>query len=121
MKLTVLPAIEHTPLAAASIVNATGKPEVAVPVTVYVPPATVAAAGAVEVKLIVWLPRATAKLCCTCGAAFQFALPAWLALITQVPAPMKLTVLPAIEHTPLAAASIVNVTGKPELAVAVTV
>ena len=34
----------------------------------------------------------TEKLCCTCGAAFQFVLPAWLALIAQVPAPMKVTV-----------------------------
>ena len=48
------------------------------------------------------------------------ALPAWLALITHVPAPMNDTVEPATEQTELADASIVNVTASPEVAVAVT-
>ena len=48
-------------------------------------------------------------------------LPAWLALITQVPAPVNDTVEPEIEQTDAALASIVNVTARPEVAVAVTV
>ena len=47
-------------------------------------------------KLIVWLPFCTAKLCCTCEAAFQFASPAWFALIVQVPTATKLTLVPEI-------------------------
>ena len=41
---------------------------------------------------------ATVKLCWTWGAAFQLPLPAWFALIVQVPAPMKETT-PLIEQT----------------------
>ena len=50
------------------------------------------------------------------------ALPGWLASMTQVPTPMNDTVEPEIEHTVVAVASIVNVTGRPDgVAVAVTV
>src|SRR5262249_40192461 len=42
------------------------------------------------------------------------------ASITHVPTPMNDTVAPAIVHTVLAAASIVKLTGSPEVAVAVT-
>src|SRR4051794_21075758 len=118
---TVAPAIVHTPAASALIENVTGSPEVAVAVTVYVAPPTSAAVGAGELKLIVWAPLPTAKLCCTCGAALKLALPPWLASITQVPAPRNDTVVPAIEHTPAALGSIVNPTASPEVAVAVTV
>src|SRR3954447_1139438 len=118
---TVEPEIEHTDVAVASIVNVTGRPELAVAVTVYVGPATTAPAGAVDVNVIVWLPLTTGNDCCTCGAALKLALPAWLASMTQVPAPMNDTVEPEIEHTDVAVASIVNVTGRPEVAVAVTV
>ena len=48
-------------------------------------------------------------------------MPAWLASIVHDPAPVKLTVAPETEHTAVAEVSIVNVTGNPELAVAVTV
>src|SRR5690349_5264582 len=116
-KVTEVPATVHTPVAAASIVNATGRPEVAAAATTYGVPPTVAAAGAVEVNAMVCVPRATAKLCCTCGAGSHPASPAWSALITQVPAPWKLTVEPVIEHTAPALASIANVTGRPEVAV----
>ena len=61
------------------------------------------------------------KVCCTCGAAFQLALPAWLASTTQVPAAVKLTTPAEIEQTEEAVASIVNVTLRPELALAVGV
>jgi hypothetical protein len=42
------------------------------------------------------------------------ALPAWLASIVQVPAPVKLTVAPEIVHTAWAAGAIVNTTGLPD-------
>ena len=87
----------------------------------YVGPATVAVDGAVEVKLIVCACLTTVNDCWTCGAAAKVAFPAWLALITQVPGPMKVTVAVAIVHTVLAAASIVKLTGSPDVAVAVTV
>ncbi len=120
MKLTLLPAIEHTPLALASMVKATGSPDVAVPVTVYAAPATTAAAGAVEVKLIVWLPGPTANDCWICGAGLKFALPAWLALTTQVPADRNVTLLPAMAQTLLALASMLKAAARPEVAVALT-
>ena len=72
-------------------------------------------------KLIVCACLTTVNDCCTCGAGLKVAFPAWLALITQVPGPMKVTVAVAIEHTVLAAASIVKLTARPEVAVAVTV
>ena len=53
---TVEPLMEHTELAAASIINVTGRPEEAVAVAVYVAPPTVAAAGAVEVNVMVCDP-----------------------------------------------------------------
>ena len=43
--------------------------------------------------MIVWLPLLIVKDCWTWGAAFQFALPAWLALIVQVPTVTKVTVV----------------------------
>ena len=67
--VTVLPAIAQTLLEPAAMLKLTGRPDVAVAVTVYDAPPTVAAAGAVDVKLIVWLPWPTANVCCTCGAA----------------------------------------------------
>src|SRR5262245_10613789 len=119
MKDTVAPASEHTVLADASIVIVTGSPDVAVAVTLYVGPWYSAGFGAVDVKEIVCVCL-TVNDCCTCGAGKKLASPAWLALITHVPAPMNDTVEPATEHTVLADASIVNVTVRPEVAVAVT-
>src|SRR5581483_9921508 len=123
MKLTCAPEIEHTLVAEASIVNVTGRPEgLAVAVTVYAGSATLGLTGGVDVKLIVWSPLATANDCCACVAAFQFALPAWLASTTQVPTAVKETTFPAIEQMLVAVASIENVTGRPDgLAVALTV
>ena len=70
MNDTTAPEIEQIVLADASIVRVTAKAEGdAVAVAVYVGPPNVAEPGAVEVKLIVWLPFATEKLCWTCGAA----------------------------------------------------
>ena len=67
--VTVLPAIVQTLLEPAAMVKLTGRPEVAVALTVYAVPPTAAVVGTVDVKLIVWLPWLTAKVCCTCGAA----------------------------------------------------
>ena len=55
--------------------------------------------GALEVKLIVWLPLLTVNDCCDLGAAFQLVLPAWLALMVQVPTVTKVTVEPATVQT----------------------
>ena len=46
--------------------------------------------------------------------------PAWLALMVQVPTPMKLTTEPVIEHTDDADPGMVNTTGRPEEAEANT-
>ena len=119
--VTVLPAIAQMLLDTAAMLKLTARPDVAVAATVYAVPPTVAAAGAVEVKLIVWLPAPTAKLCCTCGAAFQFALPAWFALIAQVPALWNVTLEPAIAQTLLDAAAMLKLTDRPDVAVALTV
>ena len=61
-------------------------------------PPTAALAGAVVVKLTVWVPLPTAKVCWTWAAAFQLALPAWLASSVQLPAAVKVTTPPAIEQ-----------------------
>ena len=63
MKETVAPLIVQTVLAVASIVNVTVRPDVAVAVTRYVGPLTMAAAGAEDVKLMVCWPWETLKLC----------------------------------------------------------
>ncbi len=82
---TTPPLIEHTELAVASIVSATVRPEVAVAVGEYVAPPTVAVVGAVDVKLIVWLPLLTVNDCWTWpGCAGSQPLPAWSASITQL-------------------------------------
>ena len=49
--------------------------------------------------MIVWLPLLTVNDCCTWGAAFQLALPAWLASIVQVPTVTKVTVVPEMVQT----------------------
>ena len=66
--VTLEPAIAQMLLDAAAMLKLTGRPDVAVAATVYAVPPTAAVVGAVELKLIVWLPWPTAKLCCTCGA-----------------------------------------------------
>ena len=78
-----------------------------------------ALAGAVEVKLIVWLPLLIVKLCCTWVAAFQFASPGWLALMVQVPMVTKVTVEPETVQTAVVAD--VKMTASAEEAVALTV
>ena len=84
---------------------------------------TVALVGAVEVKVIVCgcTTVVTGTICCTCTAGRKLVLPAWLASITQLPAALKVTTPPAIEQIVLEEESMVIVTARPELAVAVGV
>jgi hypothetical protein len=65
------------------------------------------------------LALVTAKLLLTVVAAAKLALPTWLALTVQVPALTSVKVLPLTVHTGRVVD--VNVTGKPELDVAVKV
>ena len=53
--------------------------------------------------------------CCTWGAALWVTFPAWLASITHVPVPVKLTVVPEMEQAPeVEEEAIENVTALPE-------
>jgi hypothetical protein len=61
----------------------------------------------------------TVKLCCTCGAAAKEVLPAWFALIVQVPAIRNVAVV--FETVQTLVVADVNATAKPEVAVAVSV
>ena len=65
-----------------------------------------------------WPGFATVKLCVTVGAASLAGSPAWLAAIVHVPAATRETVLPDTEQT--SGVTDENVTGSPELAVALT-
>src|SRR6185503_5674780 len=68
---------------------------------------------------MVWFAFATLKLCETCGAALYVASPGWLALMVQVPAATRVTVVPeTVQTEPVPE---LNATGRPELAVAETV
>ena len=120
-KVTLPPETAQTPLAAGSIVNATGSPELAVAATVYGEPPAVASAGAADVKVTLCDARPTTNDCCASGAAFQSASPAWLASTTQVPAAVNVTSAPEMEHTDAALASMLKATGNPDVDVAVTV
>ena len=62
-------------------------------------------------------PPVMPKLCVTCAAGRNVALPPWLALIVQVPVVTMVTLLPETVHT-LNVVEL-NVTVSPELAVAV--
>ena len=94
----------------------TVRPELAVATTVRLSSNRLSAKAANE---IAWLPFVTWKDCCTCGAAFQFELPAWFAFTVQVPTDTNVTLVPATEHTPGVADE--NATAKPDDAVADTV
>lgn len=53
-----------------------------------------------ELKLMLCAAAATLKLLVTVAAAEKLALPAWLALMLQVPVATRVKVLPLTEHTP---------------------
>ncbi len=68
--------------------------------------------------MMVWAVSETVKLCSTIAAAYVSS-PACAAWMVQVPAPKKVTTLPDTVHT--AGVIELKVTGRPELAVAVSV
>ena len=84
-------------------------------------PPTTALDGAVLVNEMDCAALFTVNDCCICGAAFQLLLPAWLASIVQVPPVRKVTTPAEMEQTEALDGSMVNVTGSPEVAVAVGV
>ena len=80
---------------------------------------TVTPVGAAA-KLMVWAFRWTTTFWWTCGAAFQYPSPAWSAAMVQVPAARSVRA-PVVESTmQIAGVSELYVTGKPEVAVALT-
>ena len=94
--------------------KATAKPELAV---------ALSAAGVVpsvwlpgEMKEMVWVPRATAKVLDTAVAGWKLLLPAWLAEMVQLPTPSKVKLVPLTLQT--AGVVDASVTARPELAVA---
>jgi hypothetical protein len=114
-KVTVVPDTVQTLVVADVMVTA--RAEEAVALTVTGPWSKRLSASAA--KVIVWLPLLIVKPRCTCMAAFQLVLPAWSALIVQVPTVTKVTVVPDTVQTLVVAD--VMVTASPEEAVALTV
>ena len=102
------------------VVKLTDSPELAVALTWNAPDRSLRF-GSVA-KLIVWLALDdTVKLRVTGGAALNVLLPAWEAVMEQVPAAARLMVAPFVPpdvHTP--GVDEANVTGNPELAMALT-
>jgi hypothetical protein len=113
MKLTLPPLIEQ-PVEVASRVITTLSPEVADALGVYEPP-TLAAAGGVLAVMV--LAEYTLTLCWTWLAAAKELLPASLKSTRQVPAPVKLTLVPVSEQ-PVEVASRVITTVSCEVAAA---
>ena len=111
VSVTVVPASVQAPLA----LNVTGRPDEAVALMVKggSPKRLFGSAP----KLIVWLALRMLKGCGSGGAALNVASPAWLAVTVQVPGAVIVTVLLASVQLPLA----LNVTGRPDEAVALTV
>src|SRR4051812_10285360 len=71
---------------------------------------------------MLWLPLVTVKLWETEEAGFQLALPAWSALIVQVPIATRVTLVPLVPPVVHTAPVVeVKLTASPEVAVALTV
>ena len=70
--------------------------------------------------MMVWLPLLTAKLWLTGVAADQLLLPAWEAVIEQVPVLTKVRTPPEVEVQTVGVVE-AKLTGRPEVAVAVRV
>jgi hypothetical protein len=110
LTVTTDPAMLQLPAA----LKRTDSPEEAVAVTANCGSPTVLSAGGL--KSIVWLAFAIWNARVTGAAALKLAFPGCSAVIEQLPAPVSVTVVPAIVQFPDA----LKVTGKPELAVAFT-
>jgi hypothetical protein len=97
----------------------TGKPDVAVALTLTPLAPTVTPVG-FGAKSIVWAFSPTTTFWWTCGAAFQVPPPAWSASMVQVPAAMSVRA-PVVEPTvQIDVVAELYVTGRPEVAVALT-
>ena len=110
--------IEHTAVLEGAMAKTTGLPE-APPdaITIYTSPGT-GLAGGVEVKEIacaIFVPEFTVIACWAWCAGWYFALPTWLASMTQLPPARKVTVWPMIEHTAVLEGAMAKTTGLPEV------
>src|SRR3954452_10299502 len=110
LKVTTAPVREQTQLLMGSMLIATGSPEVAVAVGVYVPPTFTGDGFADENEIVCPRFNTTFTVCCTRLAGLYVALPAWLALMMQSPTALKVTTAPAREQTLLLAASMLIAT-----------
>ncbi|MDP3820014.1 MAG: hypothetical protein Q8R33_00930 [Burkholderiales bacterium] len=110
--VNAVPLTVHTPGVVDS--NDTARPEVEVAIRAAVIVPSVWLPG--EMKEMVWAAAATVKEFETTEAAAKDALPAWLALTVQVPAPASVSVVPLTVHT-LAVVDAKD-TARPELDVA---
>lgn len=111
-KVKAVPLTVHT--AGVLDANVTGRPELAL---------AIKAAGALpsvwlpgDTKVMVCAPWLTAKDCTTEVAALKLALPAWLALMVQVPTPTSVALVLATVHT--VGVDDTRLTARPELALA---
>ncbi len=122
--VTLAPASVQTPALPAPSENDTARPELAVAETVYPGPPTAAPVGALDVKLIDWTLSdgvAIVNDCWTCDGRLIGAVACLVRVDRARPAPTSETLAPETVHTPALEASAVNVTARPEVAVAVTV
>ena len=114
--VTCLPFTVH--ISGVVLVNVTARPDVDSAVTVVFSPIEIVSALRLIAPML-WFPLPTVMLWVAFGAALKPALPAWLAAIVHVPAVMPVAVLPLTLQTRVVV--LVKVTGKPEVAVALTV
>src|SRR2546428_918797 len=110
-RVTVLPETVQWPVAA----KLTARPDEAVAVTVN--GGSLAVLSASGLKVIVWSPFAMLNVRGTSGAGLKLLFPPWEAVIVQLPAAVRVPVLPETVQLPVAA----KLTARPEEAIAVTV
>lgn len=97
-------------VAGVAVVRVTGRPDVAVAVAVPTPDIEIEPG---RLMLMAWERLRIVALALTGVAAFQDVLPAWLAVMVQVPPISGVTVVPDTEQT--VGVSETSVTGRPEL------
>src|SRR5713101_8243971 len=111
VRVTVLPETVQLPVAA----KLTARPEEAV--AAMVNGGSLAVLSASGLNVIVWSPFAMLNVRATSDAGLKLLFPPWDAVIVQLPAAVRVTVLPETVQLPVAA----KLTARPEEAVAVTV
>ncbi len=114
-RVSALPLVVQTAGVVDTIV--TGKPELALAASAAGVVPSVCGPG--PAKVMVCAAAATAKDCCTALACATVVLPAWLALIVQVPVVSSDKALPLTVHT--AGVLLAKVTASPEVALATSV